>query len=84
MCDPQGVSTAAMYSGFVGSLMSKTFRPSHEFFSVADCAVFVQVLLLRLESVESTSTSLYTDTSFCEPGHTTCATCSGASGLLRS
>ena len=84
VCEPQGVSTAAMYLGFVGSLMSKTFRPSHELFSVAGCGTLAQLLSERLESVESTSRLRYTDTSFCEPGQTTWEIGSGLLGLPRS
>ncbi len=64
--------------------MSKTLTPSHEFFSVAGCAALAQLLSDRLESVESTSRLRCTETSFCEPGHTTWVTRRGFVGLERS
>ena len=84
MCEPHGVSTAAMYSRDAGSEMSKTRTPSQEFFSVADWVVLAQESSLRLESTLRTSRSFQTDTSFCEPGHTTWATTCGSLGRLMS
>ena len=84
VCEPQAVSTAATYFGFLLSLMSKTFMPSQEDFSVAGCVVLAQELSLRDESVDRKSRLPETEMSFCDPGHRTCATVFGAFGLLMS
>lgn len=84
MCEPHAVSTAATYFGLRLSLMSKTFMPSQEDFSVAGCVVLLQLLSLREESVDRKSRSPETETSFCEPGHSTWAIVLGAFGLLMS
>lgn len=84
VCEPHAVSTAATYFGLRLSLMSKTFMPSQEDFSVAGCVVLAQELSLREESVDRKSRSPETEMSFCEPGHSTCATVLGFFGLLTS
>ena len=84
MWEPQAVSTAATYFGFALSLMSKIFMPSHDDFSVAGCVVLLQLLSLREESVDRNSRLPETETSFCEPGHSTWATVLGAFGLPMS
>ena len=84
MCDPHGVSTAAMYCGEAGSEMSKTRTPSHDSFSVAGWVVLAHESSLRLESTLRTSRFFQTDMSFCEPGQTTWATTSGSLGFLMS
>lgn len=84
MCEPQAVSTAATYLGFALSLMSKTFMPSQEDFSVTGCVVLLQLLSLREESVDRNSRSPETEMSFCEPGQSTWATVLGDFGLLMS
>lgn len=80
VCEPQEVSTAATYLGCALSLMSKTFMPSQEDFSVAGCAVLLQELSLREESVERKSRFPETETSFCDPGQRTWLTVLGAVG----
>jgi hypothetical protein len=84
VCEPQAVSTAATYFGFRLSLMSKTFMPSQEDFSVAGCVVLLQLLSLREESVDRNSRSPETEMSFWEPGQSTWATVFGFFGLLMS
>ncbi|GAA3243652.1 hypothetical protein GCM10020256_68680 [Streptomyces thermocoprophilus] len=84
VCEPQAVSTAATYRGFLLSLMSKIFMPSQDDFSVAGWVVLLQLASLREESVDRNSRFPETDTSFCEPGHSTCATVFGFSGLPMS
>ena len=46
--------------------------------------VLEQLSSVRLESVLITSRSRKTETSFCEPGQSTWATCSGSDGVLMS
>ncbi len=86
MCvwEPQAVSTAETYRGFALSLMSKTFMPSQEDFSVAGCEVLLQELSLREESVDRKSRSPETEMSFWPPGHRTCDTVRGFCGSLMS
>ena len=84
VCEPQAVSTAATYSGCRLSVMSKTFMPSQESFSVAGCVVLSQEPSLREESVERKGRFPETETSFCEPGQRTWLTTFGFAGLLTS
>ena len=66
------------------SLMSKTFMPSQDDFSVAGGVVEAQESSLRELSVDRNSRFPETETSFWEPGHSTWATVFGAFGLLMS
>lgn len=84
MCEPHAVSTAATYFGLRLSLMSKIFMPSHDAFSVAGWDTLLHELSLREESVDRKSRSPETLMSFCDPGHSTCATVFGALGLEMS
>ena len=84
VCEPQSVSTAATYSGWEGSLMSKTRMPSHDDSIEALCPELLHEASLRLESTLSTRMSPHTEMSFCEPGHTTWVTATGAVGSLMS
>ena len=65
-----GVSTAAMYCGLVGSLMSKILTPSQRASAgaFAGTDVLLQELSDRCESVPRKSRSPCTETSFWAPG----------------
>ncbi len=84
MCEPQGVSTAATYSGEAGSLMSKTRTPSHAALLLAGSPVLAHDASERLESTLRISRSPHTEMSFCAPVHTTWVTCSGWAGVEMS
>ena len=81
VCEPQSVSTDLMYSGDVGSEMSKIFMPSHEAGLFTGWVVLAQVSSMREESVDRNTRSPRTLMSFCEPGQLTWARVFGADGL---
>ena len=90
VCEPHSVRTEVTKRGLAGLLMSKTRSPSQlsgfgsGSGSPIEADVLLHVSLLRSESTERIRRFLKTDTSFWDPGQTTCATRRGLFGFLMS